>query len=352
MADMQGMLRTMRGLVPWPVMRVFLRRRALPVARGWDELLERFNELGGAARRFAESEVEQFLTEYHIHGEKWVTFLEVPEHFRDELAAYLGSLAPLVGSATDAYPLRLPDAVLTTLEENVLQLVKVTSSVSEVCLVFSGIVSAERKDTLYPDQFGASGVPVAFQDYEEIVLVRRQATQYFPVIVFEKEQGLVQALVPSLGNLTAEDVLLSNLLRSANELLVKRFGLDLQLTRSRNLFPAIHNIYECPREGTVVELGFLTETGSAKLERMKALDLRQEPFHVNGKEAVLNSLLEFRLTVRWETGGHDVEMVLPGTTRTIAKSPPYALYRARVSGTVDRAEFQDCITKLLNYSSS
>ncbi|WP_436136203.1 hypothetical protein [Acidovorax sp. LjRoot129] len=350
MLAMQDMVKTMRGIAPWPVMRAFLKRSGLPVARGWDEVIEKFNELPALERTRAEASVEKFLTDYHLHGEKWVTFLEVPEHFRDRLSTYLGSLQPENGQATSDFPLRMADDFLMTEEQDILQLVKVTTQGDVVSLIFSGIAAAERKDTIYPDQFVTSGIPPAFTGYEEIVLIRRQASQYFPVIVFDKAQGLVQALVPSLGNMSAEDVLLTNLTRKINELLVAEFQLDLQLLRNHNLFPAIHNIYMEPTEGTVVELGFQTETGSAKLERMKEHDLRQEPFHVKGKAAVFNTLLEFRLTVRWELNGHNVELMLPGTTRTIAKSPPYALYRARITGTVDQAEFGHCIAKLLDYS--
>jgi hypothetical protein len=350
MLAMNDMVKTMRGIVPWPVIRVFLKQNSLPVARGWDEIVDKFNELTGTARTGAEALVEQFLNDYHLHGEKWVTFLEVPEHFRDPLSTYLGSLQPEAGQATSDFPLRMADKFLSTEEQDTLQLVKVFTEGNVVTLIFSGIVAAESKDTLYPDQFVTSGIPAAFNGFEEIVLIRRQPAQYFPVIVFDKAQGLVQALVPNIGNMTAEDVLLTNLTRKMNDLLVAEFKLDLQLTRNRNLFPAIHNIYVEPTEGTVVELGFQTETGSAKLERMKEHDLRQEPFHVKGKAAVFNTLLEFRLTVRWEVDGHNLELMLPGTTRTIAKSPPYALYRARISGTANRAEFGQCIIKLLHYS--
>ena len=284
--------------------------------------LRNLNELDELDRSQAESEVERFLRDYHLHGDKWVTFLEVPEHSYDRLTTYLSGLQPESCQATSDFPLRMTDSVLATEETDVLQLVKVTTEHDVVSLIFSGIVSAESKDTVYPDQYATSGLPSAFAEYEEIVLVRRRPSQYFPVIVFNKAQGLVQALVPSLGNMGAEDVILTNLVRKMNDLLVGEFKLDLQLARMRNLFPAIHNIYVQPAEGTVVELGFLTETGSAKLERMKELDLRQEPFHVKGKAAVSNSLLEFRLTVRWEINGHDLEVMLPGTTRTIAKIPP------------------------------
>ncbi len=350
MVTMQDMVKTMRGIVPWPVMRVFLKRNSLPVARGWEEIVEKFNELPVPSRTSAEAAVEKFLTDFHLHGDKWVTLLEVPEAFYDRLSAYLSGLQPETSQATSDFPLRMCDSFLATEEQDTLQLVKVITEGNVVSLIFSSIVAAESKDTLYPDQFATSGIPAAFTGYEEIVLIRRQPSQYFPVIVFDKDQGLIQVLVPSLGSMSAEDIILTNLTRKMNNLLVAKFSLDLQLTRNRNLFPAIHNIYVAPSEGTVVELGFQTETGSAKLERMKEHDLRQEPFHAKGKAAVFNSLLEFRLTVRWDLGDHNSEMMLPGTTRTIAKSPPYALYRARISGTVNRMEFADCIAKLLQHS--
>jgi len=82
--------------------------------------------------------------------------------------------------------------------------------------------------------------------------------------------------------MSAEDVLLRNLIRKMNELpRCGQFELDLQLVRNRNLFPAIHNIYIAPTEGTVVELGFQTEnrpgqTGSGRRRRSMTSD--KSPF--------------------------------------------------------------------------
>jgi len=62
---------------------------------------------------------------------------------------------------------------------------------------------------------------------------------------------------------------------------------------------------------------------------------------VKGKAAVFNTLLEFRLTVRWELNGHNLELMLPGTTRTIAKSGSLTPYtEPAYTGTVDQAEFE------------
>ena len=49
MLAMPKLMKTMRGIVPWPVMRSFLRRKGLPVARGWDEIVDKFNELEDAS---------------------------------------------------------------------------------------------------------------------------------------------------------------------------------------------------------------------------------------------------------------------------------------------------------------
>jgi hypothetical protein len=95
-----------------------------------------------------------------------------------------------------------------------------------------------------------------------------------------------------------------------------------------NLFGAIDAVYESDW-GKVVELGFTTDTGSVKHEKMRLRRpcLRREAFHVGGKEAVDGVLHPFQVSVRWDAeypqdlDGHP-ELTLHGTARMLHHAQP------------------------------
>lgn len=354
-------IRTLRSLAPWPVMKAHLKSSGLPVTRGWDELSQRLNERltpgDGGASGIADK-LLSFLGDYHLHGEKWVTFFPVSAQTptpSDALTsrveeAFL-AFEPLGGDAVTAYPFKLQDSELGD-GDSAVTLVATHNSPDFIHLVFSTTLAGEVKETIYP---GANdGLPPAWAAYEEIVLVRKKPAQIFPVVSFDRNRKMIQVKVPLVGSFAAEDVIRVNVINALNSMLRQRMGNDFPVHLTLNLYSAISAIYLAENEGKIIELGFNTDTGSAKLERMKTDDLRTEIWHDAGKAALRARsesplpFVPFRLAVRLQIDGNDVDLTLPGTTRTVA-TPPFSLQHTRISGTVTLEQFQSSIDRLLHY---
>ncbi|WP_296253480.1 hypothetical protein [uncultured Stenotrophomonas sp.] len=116
-----------------------------------------------------------------------------------------------------------------------------------------------------------------------------------------------------------------------------------------NLFPSIEKIYRSTW-GVVVELGFLTDTGSVKYERMRLDCLRTEPFHVGGKDAVDGVLHPFSITIRLKGGDDELswepELSLHSSS-TEAHNPVPSLYDAHFRSAIEVRDLKRLRKKLV-----
>lgn len=123
----------------------------------------------------------------------------------------------------------------------------------------------------------------------------------------------------------------------------------------RDLFPAVKNIYDAEDEGIVMRLGFVTTTGSVKVEKMRSHEsLRQETYHVGGKKALRTEIEPFKLGVRWSLDVARLkentfpELYLDGT-QTMVGSPSAGLTRALIKKAAGFSDFDWVRNKLLQY---
>lgn len=111
--------------------------------------------------------------------------------------------------------------------------------------------------------------------------------------------------------------------KAFNLLVGNILGIDSVLRKPVNLFPLVHNLYDST-EGRVCEIGFTTDEGSIKLEKLRRArgDLRTETYHKAGKSAVDHIAL-YRLGVSWRLPlPHEAttypEVLLPGRVSTLS----------------------------------
>jgi len=345
----------------WPVVKAHLKRVELPVTRGFDELQARLLEEIRSASDDGEKikeQMMQFLHEYHLHGEKQITFFRVRdqvtsnfEFFEQEIEKGFLAFETQNSDAFDAFPFTLLENSLGD-GDSVVTLVSKNIGERYIDLVFSTTITGDVKELYSPSN--VDDLPDSWKTSEQIIVVRKRVTQVLPVVSFDKTNKIIQVKIPIMGSFAVEDVIRNNVINAISQLLRQRIEAFPGVFRMLNLYPAISKIYLNEGEGKVIELGFFTDTKSAKLERMKSDDLRKELWHGAGK-AALQALspssmpfVPFRLAVRWDFEGDDVELVLPGSTRTLI-SQPYTLHHAKISGTVELQQFHSCIDTLLKY---
>lgn len=334
-------------------------RRGLATARGWDLLKAKLEEEsqsdGGRAAEISQL-LESIFTETISVGTRALKVYEVNEELRAQVMDHLSTLTPEDSDYLSTYPKPLSAEELASQGHDLrLCAVNVAEDQSSVGLIFCGRRIIEEREPRNRSEIGDAAInQFGWQQYDEFILIKRRFVQSFEFVRFSRDSGLVE--------LRAEDysgsdtvVALQQLQDKTNELLARLPGTPVQLTMCRNLFPAIRPIYDNTQEGIVVELGFTTETGSAKHEKMRAnrADLRTELFHVGGKQAINGALTPFRVAVRWPAGGQRAnalqeEVLLPGSIRQLASGTPF-LDHMVLSGALTEPMMQAMVARVLAY---
>ncbi|QND62702.1 hypothetical protein HB777_01425 [Mesorhizobium loti] len=137
----------------------------------------------------------------------------------------------------------------------------------------------------------------AFPGVDEIIAIRSEMFQSYAAIWMPSGSQIVEVRVDHFVNHSQQ-----SLVDFHQQMYVKLHAMSgsKAAIAPRELFPAIKNLYDAENEGIVMELAFVTTTGSVKHERMRSHDsLRKERYHVGGKEALATEIEPFRLGVRW-----------------------------------------------------
>ena len=99
-------------------------------------------------------------------------------------------------------------------------------------------------------------------------------------------------------------------------------------------------------------LGFLTDSGSVKFEKMRLDCLRAEPFHIGGRDAVDGIIHPFSITVRWNSssGEHSWSPELELHSTSIeAQSPVPTLYDAYFRSGISVRDLRELRRKLKDF---
>ena len=329
--------------------------RQLPTAQGWEKLQAKLEE-ESATGHVRAAEVDGALSEIYREtlsvGTRAVRLYRIPAEQAQAIAGYFAELALEESPFLDAYPRPLTREQLNAVASGV-YLCEVIRTVPDgsVSLVFCGKRIVEEKEPRTRDQIGAAAInQFGWEQYDEFVLIKRHFAQSYEVVRVDPA-GLVELRVEDHSGVDS-GAALEQLLVKTNGLLANRFGADGQLVRAVNLFPAIKSMYDDANEGIVVELGFTTDTGSSKHEKMRSnrADLRGELFHVGGKEAINGALTPFRVAVRWSppNGRLQEEALLPGSIRQLSSGTPF-LDHMVLSGALTEAKMRAVVQRVVQH---
>lgn len=342
----------LRARIPFPSMQAYGAIHSLPSARGWLKLEEKLRveyATEDGRKRVDEALTLIFKATIPIGTRAVQTFSLSTEHTL--LIAKLFRDLDLEDSAfLNRYPKPLTEKSLSTAALGP-HLCEIRKERTAVTLTFCAKRLIEEKDTRTKDEIGIAAInSFGWQEYDEFVLIKRKHVQAYEIVRIDLAQSRleIRAEVHPGVPISAS---LYELINKINQILIASLGPDVQIINPINLFPAIRLIYDNPNEGQVVELGFTTQTGSAKLEKMrvKDKDLRTERFHAGGRTAIHGALTPFRIAVRWRDKMQSVgEALLPGSIRQLGTSAPYLGFM-EVKGTLTEKDLQNCIDKVIGY---
>lgn len=345
----------LRGRIPFPLMQRFCVQKGLPTAQGWDKLKVKIDEeisTGIGRENDVAEKLEEIFRETLTIGNRAMRFFRLEADDSSRIGAILSAAEPPPTSDFQGnYPKPLDVQELSALSNDLVLCEVIRESATATTLIFCGKRFVEERvprnsadmDQNLLNSFGWGG-------YDEVVLIKRRYVQSYEVIRCDTATGIVELRVEDHKGIDAATSL-QQLQHKLNALLAPALNYDAQLIHPINLFPAINGIYSA-QEGKVVELGFFTDSGSAKHEKMRAsgLDLRLEPFHAAGKLGVNGVLNPFRLGVRWQDQQNKPygEIILPGSIRQLSNATPY-LEHAVFLSVASEAHMTSLITKLVGY---
>ncbi|WP_141100848.1 hypothetical protein [Roseateles aquatilis] len=345
-----------RARLPFPLMQEHCSINNLPTAQGWDKLLVKLEEeiqISAARSAQIDQALATIFRETISVGTRAVKVFRLPPDEAPLIAARLAEFAPEDSPFMATYPRPIDSNELAVMPAGVFLCdVGRPEQDGSTTLVFCGRRILEEREARTRAQLGDAAVnQFGWGQYDEFVFVRRRYVQSFEIVRVDVTRALLELRVEDHSGVDSGSAL-EQLQVKVNGLLAPHFGMQLQLVNPINLFPAIKALYDDQAAGIVVELGFTTDTGSSKHEKMRSsrADLRLEQFHVGGKAAVNGILTPFRVAVRWAEEGQRTqeEVLLPGSIRMLGSAHPY-LDHMVLSGALTEAKMQATLQRVVDH---
>lgn len=343
---------SLRARVPWQVGQKLLASMGLPRGQGWAKTVKRLSEDDPSIAAQAD-EINQALIDHYLSGEKLARMYELEG---SELHALHDSVinAEIPSSIfSEHYPALVPKGELPSVLGTP-TLVAVHQNDDGVAAIFASVrvlvVREELDRSTLPD-----GVAAVLEDFDELVGLRHVKWQAMDVLWVPRHGNLIDLRVdfPAGMHQTTGDVALEQL----KDAVTRATGFVVSAA-PKNLFPLIDRIYKADGEGLIVELAFGTSTASLKHERMRRKKncLRQEVYHVGGKNALASEIEIHRLSVVWKRALGDErysypELTLNANSRSAGAVVPL-LTSATIRDCMGREDYEFVRGKLIEYASS
>ncbi|WP_187428231.1 hypothetical protein ROLI_003770 [Roseobacter fucihabitans] len=345
---MKTVLDSMRERMSWNVARVILRWAGVEPAHGWDKTQAKYADTQNPD---AEAKLLDYLADHNVCGEKFTKIYQITSETRDALQTAILSLSPGDNDFALCYPLSRDPEKITQLGDP--ELVAIQKTDDGLGAVFANAVRLTKRETIEFDDLSDDSTALQ-QQYDEIVGLKFRTVQLFSVIWVPHDHASVEIRtdLPTGMSMDLAHALQSTLRQKANSLGV------VTLDGPVDLYPLLEAIYQADGEGDVVELGFLTTTASVKNEKMRRskLDLREEPYHLHGKEGLGTPIEPFKMFVRWNVEIDGVwlapEIGLVGTARgrsSLGQPNAVGISGAIVKNCYGRPDFEHVIGKIHEY---
>lgn len=258
----------------------------------------------------------------------------------------------------ETYPFPLSKTRLNDIDESQ-KLVRIIDDDDKLVVIFCTKRFAIERTEIDTHQL-QEGARKKLINYDKVIGEKRTYYQYFDIVVLSKKENLIEVRVDITTSSPSKylsskdtDKAFYQTISSFNELLRKIVKTKESLHTSANVFSLIDRLYESD-EGKVIELGFVTDGGSTKHEKMRknSTCLRIEPYHDAGKRAI-DHITPYRLAVSWDVENLDnfkntLELSLPGNVKELSEVPP-DLGRFSIKNCICIEDYNFVLNKVLTY---
>ncbi|WP_376959642.1 hypothetical protein ABNQ39_06970 [Azospirillum sp. A26] len=325
--DLERLFLSMMDRMDWRVGGNVLRYSGLRPSHGWLGTIAKFRN---AARKLAigQKEGRRLYSVYRENlacGDRYIRFYDVSEQQRKALIQWALNLNIEASVFSRAFPYMLTEAQLGSIEPNK----SLVSAVEEYSTGYAVFFAANRvhhvRERIDTDKMTAT-VSKVFEQYDEVIGVKVTRKQAMDVVWLPKSHGPIEVRIDVQACPIVETSMSAH--EDIRQIVNASFGVNI-LKTPVNLFPSIKKLYDSPKEGTVVEMAFLTGTASIKHETMRKTGkcLREEKFHEAGVDALEGDIRAYLISITWpHQFGSDYhsfpEANLRGTSRLLDELAP------------------------------
>ncbi len=321
-----------------------LTSRNMPSAQGWEPLFEKYKDPSiKKSDKGKWSLILKELYDNHIrYGSKAIFMFEIDRKLALKIADSFPGMVDQESPFRTSFPFVLDDESLkkTSLKPSVTLVEPENDRGSRLICCYKRAYKEREQielESLNTDAIKQKTILEAFTDFEEIYGIRCGFTQSFDCIVIRPDEERLELQIDHCRQLNTDDLIKSFYKKLLNIWIEDTFKIKNALNSPINFYPILQKLYK-EDDGKIFKLGHVTGTDSIKEERMRRghLDLREEPFHKKGLQAVVDTD-PFSLTKKWDSEH--------GTTSPSVTIPGYSSHAGASDAKIEYVIINDCSCK-------
>lgn len=288
----------------WLLVKDLLVANGLKPGLGWADLVAR-GEKGDAEGAKISGLVRMFFWEYVVAGKRYVQIYDLPKDVWPSIQTQLLGAKIHHSAFTSSYPLALSASELAAAPTDQTLCEIRTLNGDDVQLIFCSSRSFEESFLIERNTSPAvmAAVDLAIKGYDRLVAYKQQWIQAFDVVTFRPSLDRVEiALDLNSRGASFDGGSLSLKLLAAAKQAISAIAPIYTGQLPMNIFPAIGEIYKSrgSSELNIIDANFRTPSGAINRGKMPSMeDLREEPFHKSGAEAVKKEIRVGGIVVAW-----------------------------------------------------
>lgn len=350
----------------WSTARPIISATGIHASRGWRETLAHARE-DSYSDAIWTSAYKSLSTAARWHtyvGNKHVSFFDLREQNEEAKAGVLewalqravDDLLPVVGrrpfDILDA-PTRKAD--LEQYKTSVPKLLAAERHDGKLYLQFFSTRAYSLREPLDISKMSAAQIKL-FEDYEEVIGVKKQLVPCFDTVVVDTTNDLVEFRIDFQPGMTEDknSPAFSRVMNEFNRATTKFISQGAVGVGLMNLHPAINPMYLDARCGRVTALGFVatskesSSNNHGQIHRTRTQDFRKDSFHTGGKQHV-DKVDPYTIGITWPAKPPKIDLYLElkGSVRAIYSGKLQAVTTAEFLGCLDGADYDFIADQIL-----
>ncbi len=353
--ELEKLLSSIQERIPYNQFRALLKKVELPPSNGWDNTFKKIRQEVESEAENIEEKIEKLLLAYREHllvGEKAVKFFKIKPSLIQSLLNQAEGLKYDECPFTQAFPFFLDDENSNNVHPSNLYFIKKLKHTNGLALIFFSKKYFQEKQSLDVSTINDSLTREYFDQFQEVYGLKQNIKQFADIVFINKKENLVEYRL-DIRNFSRDER------KKGFGLIHKKFvnlfpSIDFseRTFSALNFYPLLNKFYESS-EGRVCELGFTTDEGAIKKDRMrfKNTDLRYETFHHAGRKAV-TLITPYKIGVVWEKENYvdeNIELIIPGTISLLTQSQFPVIDEVILTGCMNLNDCENVKNKILRF---